>query len=313
MRPIRWLTAVAGLLVAFALPTAASAQGGGPMKVVASFSILGDVTKMVGGDRIDLAVLVPPGADAHEWTPGPAEVATLAGARLFLVHGLGFEEWLADIRRKAKFKGRVATVTRGIKPIMVAAGSHSHGGGPAHSHGGKKEADPHLWNDPVRMQTYVGNIAAALAKADPANAAFYKANAASVKSQFAELVAWGKAEIAAVPADKRRAITTHDDFGYMAQRFGFRLIEAQGAGNDEDVKAENLPVILAQVRGTKTKALFLKTLNDPALAAKLKEGGAVVGPRMYADTLSPPSGPAGNYPTMIRYSISQFKAAMLQN
>ncbi|MCC7276155.1 MAG: zinc ABC transporter substrate-binding protein [Alphaproteobacteria bacterium] len=310
-------SALAGLVAMLGLATPAwAAETAAPMKVVASFSILGDFVKMVGGDKVDLAILVPPEADAHEWTPGPDEVKTLAGARLFIVHGLGFEEWLKDIRRKAKFKGTVATATRGIKPMMMAAGQvHSHGGGPAHAHGGgaKREPDPHLWNDPQRMQTYTANIVEALAKADPKNAATYRANGAAVKAKLAALEAWAKGEIAMVPADKRRAITTHDDFGYMAARYGFKLIEAQGAGNDAEVKAADVPTILAQTRNEKTKALFLKTLKDPAVAKMLEDGGAVVGPPMYADTLSQPTGPAPNYEAMQRYAVTQFKTAMLKN
>src|SRR5438445_994842 len=160
------------------------------LKVVATFSILGDLVANVGGDKVDVAVLVGPDADAHTYQPRPSDARTLAGAQVLVSNGLGFEGWIDRLAEAAGFKGR---------HIVASAGA-------------AQESDPHCWQDVACTRRYVANIAEGLSAADPAHASLYRARAAEYDRRLADLDRWIRAEIARVPEDQRKAITGHNSF-----------------------------------------------------------------------------------------------------
>jgi zinc/manganese transport system substrate-binding protein len=291
---------LAAALAIAALPVSAQTK----LKVVATFSILGDLLAEVGGDKIDLAVVVGADTDAHTYQPKPTDARTLAAAQALVSNGLGFEGWIDRLARAAPFKGRTIVASAGVPTLEI--GAHD----PGHAHG----PDPHCWQDVGRVRRYVANIAAGLAAADPANAAHYLARAQSYDQQLAELDRWIREEIAKVPAGQRKAITGHSSFAYFSKAYGVQLLAPRGYTTDSEPSARDVAALIRLVREQKIKALFVENMTNPRLVDQIaRESGAVVGARLYSDALSAPSGPAPTYLAMMRHNVAALVAGMLKN
>lgn len=292
-------------LFAVALP--ASAQT--PMKAVATFSILGDLLAEVAGDKVELSVVVGPDIDAHAYQPRPTDARALAEAKVLVSNGLGFEGWIDRLAKAAPFKGKAIVATAGVATLKAGAG-HGHSHGHSHGHG----PDPHCWQDVQRARTYVANIAKGLAEADPANAAYYRERAQAFDRRLVDLDAWVKAEIAKVPADKRRAITGHDSFRYFSSAYGVKFQSPRGYNTSSEPSARDVATLIREVREQRIKALFVENMTNPGLIDQIaRESGAVVGPRLYTDALSGPDGPAPTYEKMMRHNVTALVAGMLKN
>ena len=278
------------VLVALLLPTAA-ALADTRLKVVATFSILGDLAAEVGGDRIDLAVLVGPDTDAHAYQPKPADARALAAAKALVRNGLGFEGWIDRLAETVSFKGQQIVASVGVQG-----------------------SDPHCWQDVACARRYVANIVTGLAESDPANAAPYRARAAAYDGRLAALDAWIRSEIGRVPADRRKAITSHDSFGYFASAYGVTFHAARGLTTESEPSARAVAQLIRQVREQKIKALFLENMTNPMLVNQIaRDSGATVGPPLYTDALSKAGGPAASYEAMMRYNVAALVAGMLKN
>ena len=194
-------TALAALFVA------PGARAQDRLNVIASFSILGDFVKNVGGDRVEVATLVGPNGNAHVYAPSPGDAKKVADAKLVFVNGLGFEGWLERLVKASGTKAPIVVATKGIKPLE-RAGGHDHD----HDHG---RADPHAWQSVANAKIYVANIRDALIAADPAGKDAYLANAAAYLAKLDALERDVREVVAKIPADRRRVITSHSAFGYF--------------------------------------------------------------------------------------------------
>jgi zinc/manganese transport system substrate-binding protein len=291
-----------GLAAGVALPLPALAQE--KLPVVASFSILGDFVREIGGERVSVTLLVGPDGDAHVYSPTPADAKTVAGAKLVVVNGLKFEGWLTRLVKSSGTKATVATATTGITPLKMAD-DHGHG----HSHGGE---DPHAWQSVANAKLYVGNVRDALIAADPAGKASYEANAVAYLTKLDALESEIKATVARIPADRRKAITSHDAFGYFAKAYGIEFIAPQGVSTEAEASAKDVARIIRQIKAQKVPAVFLENITNPRLAEQIaKESGAKIGGRLYSDALSAADGPAGTYIAMMKYNISQIEKALV--
>jgi zinc/manganese transport system substrate-binding protein len=284
-----------------ALPALAQARP----KVVATFSILGDLVREVGGERVDLAVLVGADTDAHTYQPKPSDARTLAGAQALVSNGLGFEGWMDRLAKAAPFKGHAIVATAGVT-ILDATPSPGH----SYTH----SPDPHCWQDVARTRRYVANIAEGLVAADAVNAASYREHAQSYDKRLAQLDQWIKAEIAKVPPPQRKAITGHDAFHYFASAYGVQLHSPRGYSTESEPSARDVAALIREVREQKIKALFVENMTNPGLVDQIaRESGGVVGPRLYSDALSAPGGPAATYEAMMRHNVTALVAGMLKN
>ena len=293
------------LLLAVLVLAAVPGFGQAPPKprVVATFSILGDLVAEVAGERVDLAVLVGPDTDAHTYQPKPADARRLAGAQALVSNGLGFEGWMDRLAKAAPFTGRAIVASAGV-PTLAATGSHRH----------EHDIDPHCWQDVARVRRYVANIAAGLADADPANAAYYRERAEAYDRRLAELDRWVRVEIAKVPPAQRKAIVGHESFRYFAQAYGVQLEAARGFTTESDPSARDIAQLIRLVREQKIKALFIENMTNPALVEEIaRDSGATLGPRLYSDALSKPGGPAPTYEAMMRHNVTALVAGMLKN
>ncbi|GAC1340745.1 MAG: metal ABC transporter substrate-binding protein [Acetobacteraceae bacterium] len=289
------------LFAALLLPFAARAQPAklpARLKVVATMPILADFVRQVGGEAVETVSLVPPNGDPHAFQPRPGDLNSLRGAAVVVENGLGLEGWMGRLVQSSGFRGARIVATAGITPRSL-------------QEGGRVVADPHVWQDPSLAVKMVGAIADGLVKADPANAAAYRGRAGayvtSLRQQDAEIAK----RFATVPPGKRLIVITHDAFSYYGARYGIQFRAPLGISTEAEPSPRALARLAGDVRRQGLKTVFLENMSDPRIAEALaREAGAAVGAKLYADSLSPPDGPAPTYLDMLRYNTEQFAAAM---
>jgi zinc/manganese transport system substrate-binding protein len=287
----RLVSLLAGLAVALALFPARAQP---PVKVVASFSILGDFVKNIGGDRVEMTTLVGPDGDVHVYAPAPADARKIADARLLVINGLGLEGWLPRLLQASGSKAPIVTATSGITPLMAGSA-----------------ADPHAWQSVANARVYVANIRDALAAADPADAGFFGRNAQSYLAKLDALDREVREAIGRIPRSRRKVISTHDAFGYFAAAYGLQFIAPLGVSTESEPSARDIAAIIAQIRAEKIPAVFLEKITDPRLMNRLSaESGARVGGTLYSDSLTDEKGDAPTYIDMVRHNIKALTSAL---
>jgi zinc/manganese transport system substrate-binding protein len=295
----RRLVTLAAIGLALAV-TPAAAQD--KLKAVASFSILDDLVKNVGGDRVEVTSLVGPDSDAHVFNPTPADARKLAQAKIVFINGLGLEGWMTRLVKVAGGKAETIVTTTGIKPLKMED-EHK----PGHM-----VTDPHAWQSVANAKIYVANIRDGLIKADPAGKDVYEANAKAYLAKLDGLEGEVKAAIARIPAQRRRIITTHDAFGYFSAAYGVDFIAPEGISTETEASAKDVARIITQVKKQKIPAVFLENISDPRLMEQIaRESGTKIGGKLYSDALSGPDGPASTYIDMMRNNIGQFSSALI--
>lgn len=277
-----------------AMLAAVPASAAERVRVVASFSILADFARNVGGDRVAVAALVGPGGDAHVFTPAPADAQKVAAADLVLVNGLGLEGWLPRLVQSSGGKAKVVTSTATIMPRKLGV-----------------EADPHAWQSVANAKVYAANIRDALAAADPAGAAVYRANADAYLAKLDALDRELRAAVAQIPPARRKVITTHDAFGYFADAYGIAFIAPQGVSTEAEVSARDLARLITQIKSEHIPAVFLENVIDPRLMDRIAaETGAAIGGTLYSDSLTAENGPAPTYIDMVSHNIKTLTGAL---
>jgi zinc/manganese transport system substrate-binding protein len=297
------LAAVSGL----ALTGAAAAQDG--PSVVASFSILGDMVREVGGDHVAVTTLVGPNGDAHVYEPTPADAQALGAADLLVVNGLHFEGWMDRLVESVGYAGPVVVATDGIVPLtMDEEAGHEEDGAEEHAHG---ELNPHAWHDLRDAAVYVDNIARGLEAVDPAHAADYAANAERYKGEILALDAEIRTRFAALPEDRRRVLTSHDAFGYFGAAYGVTFLAPVGLSTESEASAQEVARMIDQVRADAVSAVFVENITDGRLMTQIaEETGATVGGTLYSDALSEPGQPAATFLDMVRYDADTIASAI---
>ncbi|PWB79932.1 MAG: ABC transporter substrate-binding protein [Methylocystaceae bacterium] len=284
----------AAAVAALAVTTAPARAESERLPVVASFSILGDLVKSVGGERVDVATIVGPDGDAHVYQPTPRDGRRLASARLVFVNGLGFEGWIDRLIAASRTKAAIVTVSRSATPRADADGT-----------------DPHAWQDVANAKIYVGNIRDALVEADPSGAEAYKANANRYLAELEALDQHILREIGSIPTPRRRVVSTHDAFGYFAARYGLEFIAPQGVSTESEASARGIARIIDAVRAHEVPAVFLENIVDPRFAKRIAaETGARIGGTLYSDALSDAKGPAATYIDLMRHNVRELTAAL---
>jgi zinc/manganese transport system substrate-binding protein len=297
----RGIRRLAALCLMLACCTQAAAAA--PVRVVVSFSILGDIVRRIGGSEVDVTSLIGPDSDPHVFEPNPDQARLLAKAQLFVVNGLGFEGWLTRLIRSAQFGGVVVTATDGIAPITATEPGQA-----------SSVPDPHAWQDPRNVIIYADNIARALAAVDSAHAEAYRQRFQTYQAELEALDRGVRAELGEIPADKRRVITSHDAFAYYGKTYGVTFLAVEGLNTDSEPAAKSLAELIRQIRREGIKALFLENISDPRLVEQLaRDTGTTPGPALYSDALSRPNGPAPTYIRMIEYNTAALKSGMLKN
>ena len=263
------------------------------LQVTASFSILGDIVRVIGGERVAVSMLVGPDKDAHVFEPSPSHARTLLKSKLVVTNGLGFEPWSAKLIRSAGYQGAVVVASAGVKALPK---------------------DPHAWQNPHNVIIYARNIAAALSALDPGSASTYQANAQAYIQELQSLDRWAQEQFSTLPQDKRKVITSHDAFGYFAAQYGITFLAPQGMNTETQPSAKQVAQLIQQMQREKIRAVFVENMSNPKLIAQLsKDTGATVGASLYADALSSADKPGATYLQMMRHNVTQLLAGMKLN
>lgn len=297
-------------LVTTTLFASGSAYAAEKVKVVASFSILGDMVSRVGGDLVELTTIVGVDGDAHVYEPKPDDAKAMAAAKVVFVNGLAFEGWLDRLVESSGYQGPLIKTTDGIKPAKMA---EAHGEelaehedetekaeGEAHDHG---ELDPHAWQNAANALVYVKNITDALCAADKEDCSTYTANAETYSNEIKMLDTAIKAAVAKTEKSRRTVITSHDAFGYYSRAYGITFLAPEGVSTESEASAKDVAKLIDQIREDKASALFVENISDPRMIeqianeTKMKIGGA-----LYSDALSTGDGPAPTYIDMMKHN-----------
>jgi zinc/manganese transport system substrate-binding protein len=278
-----------------------AAEGAPPkLPVVATFSILGDWVQQVGGDRVQVQVLVPAGSDAHAFQPNPSHVRQVAQARLVVSNGLGFEGWMRRLIQNAGFKGTHVVASSGVATLKASGHGHHGHGGHHHHHG---DQDPHAWQNVAHARHYVRQIAEGLCQADAGGCDVYRQRAAVYDAQLRDLDAEIRALWAPIPEAQRRVIVSHDAFAYYAQAYGVSFFAARGVSNESEASAQGVARLVRQIREQRIQALFVENVSDPRLIERIaRETGLKLSGKLYSDSLSPVGGDADDYIAMMRFN-----------
>jgi len=283
-----------GLICLVLIATAVPARAQERLKVVASFSILGDFVRNVGGTSVSVTTLVGPDGDAHVYSPTPGDAKKIAEAKLIFINGLGFEGWLPRLLKSAGSKATVVTATTGIAPLKLGSA-----------------ADPHAWQSVANAKIYVGNIRDALVAADAASAEVFRANAEAYLAKLDALDREVRQAIAKIPEGRRKLITNHDAFGYFATAYGLAFIAPVGVSTESEPSARDIAAIITQIKTAKIPAVFLENVSDDRLIRRISaETGARVGGTLYSDGLTAEKGDAPTYIDMVRHNIKALTSAL---
>jgi zinc/manganese transport system substrate-binding protein len=279
------------------------AQAADKVNVVATFSILADFVRNVGGERVEVTALVGPGADVHVYTPSPSDAKKIADARLVVVNGLGLEGWLPRLVKSSGGNATMLVATKGITPLKAHDDHHSD------DHHG--EADPHAWQSVADAKIYVGNIRDALVAVDPPGGETYRSNAEQYLAKLDALDREVRDEVAQIPQARRKVISSHEAFDYLGAAYGIAFVAPQGVSTDSEPSARDIAIIITQIRKEKIPAVFLENISDPRLVERIAaETGARIGGTLYSDSLTGEKGDAPTYIDMVRHNIRAVTSAL---
>lgn len=264
------------------------------LSVVASFSILGDFVRNVGGDRVNATTLVGADSDVHVYTPAPADAKRVADAKLVIVNGLGLEGWLPRLVQSSGSKAQIVTASAGIAPLKLGSA-----------------ADPHAWQSVRNAKIYVADITNALAAADPDDAEFFRTQAGVYQEKLEALDREVREAVATIPAERRKVISTHNAFGYFAAEYGIQFVAPVGVSTETEPSARDIAAIIGQIKAQKIPAVFLENISDDRLIRQIAaETGAKVGGTLISDGLTGEKGPAPTYIDMVRHNIKALTSAL---
>lgn len=298
---------IAALLGTLCLAWSWSVHAAGEVKAVATFSILGDLVRQVGGERVEVSVLVGAGGDSHVFQPTPAHARNVGQAQVLFSNGLGYENWVRRLIQSSQFKGRHVVVSQGVQTIQASHRGHQHGHG--HDHG---DTDPHAWQDVAQVQRYVKNIANALCAVDAEGCTTYRRNEQGYLAELDQLDREIREAWRAVPAAERKVITSHDAFAYYGRAYGVQFLAAQGSSTGAAASAQGVAKLVRQIKAERIKALFVESISDPRLIEQIgRETGIKPAGTLFSDSLTTPDGPAPSYVALMRHNTQALVSAVL--
>jgi ABC-type Zn uptake system ZnuABC Zn-binding protein ZnuA len=267
------------------------------LQILASTSILADITRNVTGETVHVASLLPVGADPHAYEASPTDVVQISESNVLIINGLEYERFIEPLLANADGKRRVIVASNGIEPRKTEADGVD---------------DPHMWLDPNLVIKYVENIRDGLIQAAPEGAQTYEANAGAYIAQLKDLDTWITAQVAQIPAERRILVTNHEALGYFAERYGFKIAGTviPSLSSEAATSAQGMAAVIDQIRATNAPAIFLGEVENPALAEQIAaETGAKVINDLYLESLTD-GPPAGTYIDMMKYNVSKIVEAL---
>ena len=285
-----------------------------PVRVASLSTVLTDLARNVGGDRVEIQEIVKAGIDPHDFEPTPGDLRRLSEARLILASGLGFESYLAKLRGAVGSGPRLLVVGEQIKPLMMKPDEHDHDHGHdhAHQHAAADELipDPHWWHSISNVQMATNAIRDALTALDPDGRAVYAANAKRYNATLDELSRWTRVQMAKLPKERRVLVTSHDALGYLARDYEFTILPVEGVSTNEQPSSKKVRALIATIRETGVPVVFAENIENPKVLVEItRETGATLGGVLFADGLGEKEG--STYEAMMRHNVSTIVGALL--
>jgi zinc/manganese transport system substrate-binding protein len=289
------------LLTSALLAITATAASARTLQIVASFTVLADVVQQVGGDHAHVISLIGPNGNPHQFEPSPNDAKNLKNADITFISGAGLERWFENLAKAAGYQGSPIIASNGI-----TLGQRQRKG--------QTSDDPHVWNSLANTQVWISNIEKALAAADPADAADFRAKAARYSKELQDLDAYAHSKIDPVPIDRRKVLTSHDAFGYLGRDYQITFLAPLGLSTESEASAGDLAKLIDQIKKKKVTLYFFENSNDARLVQQIAAAtGARPGGELYPEALSPPDGPAPSYAKMFRHNIDELAQAIAEH
>ncbi|MGY5955737.1 Metal ABC transporter substrate-binding protein [Kosakonia sp. BK9b] len=287
-----------GVILALALGLMSQGVMAKTINVVASFSILGDMTQQVGGEHVHVTTLVGPNGDPHTFEPSAKDSAMLNKADVVVVNGLGLEGWLDRLVKASGFKGQIVVASNGVETHTL-------------EEDGATVTDPHAWNSAANGAQYAQNILAALIKVDPADEAALNASGQRYIAALKEMDSWAKERFSAIPQAKRKVLTSHDAFGYFARAYHVEFMAPQGLSSESEASAAQVATLIKQIKADGVKVWFMENQLDPRLVKQIASAtGAQPGGELYPEALSAKGGVADTYQKAFHHNVETIASSM---
>ena len=276
----------------------ASSSGTTAPTVLATTTFLADIARNVAGDLVSVDSLLPVDADPHSYQPTPQDAARINESKVLIVNGAEYEHFLEALLENAGGERAIIEASAGLSLRTDAESEHG--------------VDPHLWLDPNNVITYVENIREGLTHFDPDGAAEYQSNAKAYTKQLKDLDTWINEQVAQIPTERRLLVTNHEAFGYFAERYGFTVVGTviESFSSDASPSAQQLAVLIDQIRASRAPAIFLDASENPTLAQQIAdEAGVIVVTDLHLESLTE-GLPAATYIDMMKYNVTQIVNAL---
>lgn len=269
-----------------------------PLSVVASTTVLADLVRQVGGERVNVHALIPAGRDVHTFDPAPSDVVRLSNADLLVMNGVGLDEWFEDLAEEAAPGVALVILGENLEGVEYLEGHADDDDDHDHA------LNPHLWLDVSNTQRYVERLATTLVALDPDHSAIYEANAATYDAQLAELDEWIRDELAALPAADRRVVSFHDAFPYFAHAYDIEIIGVIIESPGQEPSAGELARLITDIRAANVRAILTEIQFSDRLAQAISdETGVSVIDDLYTDSLGDP--PLDTYAAAMRWNVER--------
>lgn len=268
------------------------------LNVVASFTVLADMAKQVGGEHVTVKSLVRPDGDPHSFEPSPQDSVALSKADVVIVSGLGMEGWMDRLVSASGYKGKVIVASEGISTRKMIDD-------------GKQITDPHAWNSAENGAIYAQNITRALVAADPEDAAAINDTGSEYVTRLKLLDSWAKTRFEAIPKSKRKVLTSHDAFGYFGQEYGVTFMAPVGFSTEAEANASDVAGLIKQLKEQHIKTYFIENQTDPRLVKQIAAASdAQPGGELYPEALSAANGPASTYEMAFKHNVDTIANSM---
>lgn len=287
-----------GMMVSLVLACSSQAALAKNLNVVASFTVLADMAKQVGGEHVTVKSLVGPDGDPHSFEPSPQDSVALSKADVVIVSGLGMEGWMDRLVSASGYKGKVIVASEGISMRKMIDD-------------GKQITDPHAWNSAENGAIYAQNITRALVAADPEDAAAINDSGSEYVTRLKLLDSWAKTRFEAIPKSKRKVLTSHDAFGYFGQEYGVTFLAPVGFSTEAEANASDVAGLIKQLKNQQIKTYFIENQTDPRLVKQIAAAsGAQPGGELYPEALSAANGPASTYEMAFKHNVDAIANSM---
>ena len=295
---------VASLLIGAAFIR--SGQTAETLKIASFSTVLTEIAQQVGGNHVSVAGLVKPGQDPHEYQPTPVDLEQAADARLILLSGKHLEHYLDKVQQATGAKAESLAVGDALPTLEMKADPDEPRA---------KEApngmidDPHWWNSVTNVERATVIVRDALIKLDQADQADFEKNAQTYLAKLAALNNWAKRKVAELPRDKRKLVTSHDAFQYLARDYGFKIYAIEGVSTETEPSDRHVAELIDDIKNQRVKAIFLENTLNPKVSTEItRETGAKIGGSLYADGLG--NGDGSTYEGLVRHNISTIVDAL---